>query len=77
MRVEKSAIHFQTVLKGTPCVGRRICTTNNRGWGGLLTVNLDVAKLLTVMTLCKTNLGPICLYLDGDVAKAWQIEDIL
>jgi hypothetical protein len=37
--------------------------------GRLATVFPDVTKLLAVMTLREATLRPVCLYLDGDVAK--------
>jgi hypothetical protein len=44
---------------------------------GLPTVSPDVAELLAVMTLSKASLSPIRLQLDGNVAKARQMEDLL
>jgi hypothetical protein len=45
------------------------------GW--LLAVCPNMAELLAVMALRKTNLGYISLYPDCDVAKAWQSENFL
>jgi hypothetical protein len=45
--------------------------------GGLFTVSPDVAKLLTVVALCKTSLGPIRFHLNGDVAKVLELKDLL
>jgi hypothetical protein len=43
----------------------------------LFTVSPDVAKLLTIVALRKASLAPVRLHLDGNVAKAWQLEDVL
>jgi hypothetical protein len=45
--------------------------------GRLPTVSPDVVKLLAIMNLRKARLGSVCLHLDGNMAKAWQIEDLL
>jgi hypothetical protein len=43
----------------------------------LFAVCPDVAELLAVIALHKTILSSICLYLDCDVAEAWQSENFL
>jgi hypothetical protein len=45
--------------------------------GRLLAVYPDVAELLAVMALGKTFLCFIGVYLDCDVAEAWQSENFL
>jgi hypothetical protein len=41
----------------------------------LLTVGPDVAKLLTVETLCEDVVGFVSLYLDGNGAEAGKFKD--
>jgi hypothetical protein len=43
--------------------------------GSLLTVSPDVAKLLTVETLCKDVVGFVSPYLDGNVAESAKFEE--
>jgi hypothetical protein len=43
--------------------------------GGLFTVGPDVAKLLTVKTLCQDVVGFVSLYLDGNVAEAGKFKE--
>jgi hypothetical protein len=43
--------------------------------GRLLTVDPDVAKFLTVETLCKDVVGFVSPYLDGNVAEAGKFKD--
>jgi hypothetical protein len=45
--------------------------------GRLFAVRPDVAKLLAVVALREGVLCSICLYLDGNVAEAWRLEDFL
>jgi hypothetical protein len=49
----------------------------HRGGGGLLAVCPNVAELLTVVALRKAGLSVVGLNLDGNVAKAVQLEKFL
>jgi hypothetical protein len=44
--------------------------------GRLPAISPDVTKLLAVMTLREDTLSPVCLYPNGNVAKALKLEDL-
>jgi hypothetical protein len=55
----------------------QVATCTPQTTGRLPTVSPDVANVLAVMILHKASLRRIHLHLDGNVPKAWQIEDFL
>jgi hypothetical protein len=63
-----------SLSRGTPCAGDRPRSTSS---GEVACSYPDVVELLTVMALRKTILSFIGLYLDCDVAEAWQSENLL
>jgi hypothetical protein len=65
---------FYFLFQDTPCVCGRPRTTNT---GRLLAVCPNETELLAVIALRKTIRNFIGLYIDYDVAKAWQSENFL